>query len=178
MWLRNCAITLGAMAVLGQSAAQGQIPRAMNQYEREATNVVSNWMAAWQSNDRAKMASYLTDDFKFNDASGRTRTGRELYLRCMVNRQIGRIFFKNVSYQAVGDSVYTLVLQRRTDIIPQVPPGNPLGPLLEGNPAGKVGAFFLVKNGKLAAWLDYAIAWEPPAQLSGQGLPAARKGCE
>lgn len=178
MRLRHGAITLGAMVLLGQSAAQDRPPRVTNQYERGAINIVGNWMAAWQTHDADKMAQYLADDFKFNDASGRTRTGRDLFLRCMVNRQGGRVFFKNVSYQAVGDSVYTLVLQSRTDIIPQVPPGSPLGPLLEGNPAGKIGAFFLIKNGKIAQWLDYAIAIDLPPLPPGRTPRAAPKGCE
>jgi hypothetical protein len=174
MWLNRCAIAMTAVAVMGQSAAQDQAPRPMNQYERQAIEIVNHWMSVWQTNDADKMTPLLTEDFEFSDASGHIRSGRDLYLRCMKNRLVGRVYIKNVSYQAVGDRVFTLVLQRRTDTIPKVPPGNPLGPLLDGNHAGRIGAFFLIKDGKIAAWLDYAVAVDLPPPPAN---PAAQAGC-
>jgi hypothetical protein len=174
-------ITLGAVAAFGivtRTAAQSQPSRPLNTYEQAAIKVVRDWTAAWQAKDPDKMASLVTDDIKFRlDPSEATfRQGRERFL-CQMRRMagggggLGGLVIKNPSYQAIGDKVYTLVIQRRTDVI-QAPPGGRGG--AAGPPPGlagdiPVGAFFVVKNGKIAEWLDSTLALDITTLQRGGG---------
>jgi hypothetical protein len=187
-------ITLGAVAAFGiatRTAAQSQPSKPLNTYEQAAIKVVSDWTAAWQAKDPDKMASLVTDDIKFRlDPSEATfRQGRERFL-CQMRRMagggggLGGLVIKNPSYQAIGDKVYTLVIQRRTDVI-QAPPGGrggatgaAGGPDGAGRAAGPppglagdipVGAFFVVKNGKIAEWLDSTLALDITTLQRGGG---------
>jgi len=139
-------ITLGVVAAFGVATgteAQSQPSRAPNTYEQAAIKVVSDWTAAWQAKDPDKMASLVTDDIKFRlDPSEATfRTGRERFL-CQMRQMagggggLGGLIIKNPSYEAIGDKVYVLVIQRRTDVL-QAPPGGRGGaPGAAGGPGG------------------------------------------
>jgi len=193
-------ITLGAVAAFGiatRTEAQSQPSRASNSYEQAAIKVVSDWTAAWQAKDPDKMASLVTDDIKFRlDPSEATfRTGRERFL-CQMRRMagggggLGGLVIKNPSYQAIGDKVYVLVIQRRTDVL-QAPPGGRGG--AAGGPGGAgraaglppelagdipVGASFIVKNGKIAEWVDVTLALDITTLQRGGGPPPQPQGCD
>ena len=170
-------VMLGMFVTCGvatEGTTYAQAPRPLNTYEQNAVKIVSDWTAAWQAKDPDKMAQYVADDIKFrlDPAEPRVLTGRQAFL-CQVRQfgTLGNLVIKDVSYQAVGDKVYTLVIQRRTDVF-EPPPGGrrgapPAGGGGPGAPAGPppglagdipVGAYFLIKNGKIAEWLDVALA--------------------
>jgi len=179
-----------ACGVASQATTYAQSPRPLNTYEQDAIKIVSDWMAAWQAKDLDEMAQYVADDIKFrlDPAAPRVLTGRQAFL-CQVRQLggLGNLVMKDMSYQAVGDKVYTLVIMRRTDVF-QPPPGGrrgapPTGVGGSGAPAGPppgltgdipVGAYFLIKNGKIAEWLDVALAIDFAA-LPG-GLPPSQCG--
>ncbi len=182
-------ITLCVLAVLGmaiRTKAQNQQSRPLNTYEQAAIKVVSDWTAAWQAKDPDKMAQLVADDIKFrlDPSEGTFRTGREKFL-CQMRRMAGGLIIKNPSYEAIGDKVYTLVIQHRTDVLQGRggPAGGPDGAGRAAAPPGlagdiPVGAFFIVRNGKIAEWLDSTLALDittlPRAGGPGGGLP----GCE
>ena len=196
-------ITLCVLAAIGMATrteAQSQPSRPLNTYEQAAIKVVSEWTAAWQAKDPDKMAQLVTDDIKFRlDPSEATfRTGREKFL-CQMRRMaggggLGGLVIKNPSYQAIGDKVYTLVIQRRTDVLQgRGGPGAAGGPggagtdgagRAAGPPPGlagdiPVGAFFVVKNGKIAEWLDSTLALDITTLQRGPGGPGGgQPGCE
>jgi ketosteroid isomerase-like protein len=185
-----CGITLGAVAAFGvatRAAAQSQPSRPLNAYEQAAIKVVSDWTAAWQAKDPDKMASLVTDDIKFRlDPSEATfRVGREKFL-CQMRGMagggggLGGLVIKNPSYQAVGDKVYVLVIQRRTDMLQAAGRGG--APGAAGGPGGAgrglppelagdipVGASFIVKNGKIAEWVDVTLALDITTLQRGGG---------
>jgi ketosteroid isomerase-like protein len=203
-----CGITLGAVAAFGMATgteAQSQPSRALNTYERAAIKVVSDWTAAWQAKDPDKMASLVTDDIKFRlDPSEATfRMGRERFL-CQMRQMagggggLGGLIIKNPSYEAIGDKVYVLVIQRRTDVL-QAGAGRRGGaPGAAGGPGGggragglppelagdiPVGASFVVKNGKIAEWVDVTLALDITTLRRGGGLggpggPGGQAGCD
>ena len=185
-------VTVCVLAALGSStrtAAQSQPSRPLNTYEQAAIKVVSDWTAAWQAKDPDKMASLVTDDIKFRlDPSEATfRTGRERFL-CQMRQMagggggLGGLVIKNASYEAIGDKVYALVIQRRIDVL-QAPPaargGAPGGAGAPGGRAGglppeltgdiPVGASFVVKNGKIAEWVDVTLALDITTLRRGGG---------
>jgi ketosteroid isomerase-like protein len=175
-----------------RAEAQSQPSRPPNTYEQAAIKVVSDWTAAWQAKDPDKMAQLVTDDIKFRlDPSEATfRTGREKFL-CQMRRMAGGpggLIIKNASYQAIGDKVYTLVIQRRTDVLQgRGAPGAAGGPGGAGRAAGAppelagdipVGAFFVVKNGKIAEWLDSTLALDITTLQRGGGPGGGQPGCE
>ena len=188
-----CGITLSVVAAFGMATgteAQSQPSSGPNSYEQAAIKVVSDWTAAWQAKDPDKMASLVTDDIKFRlDPSEATfRTGRERFL-CQMRQMagggggLGGLIIKNPSYQAIGDKVYVLVIQRRTDVL-QAPPGGRGGaPGAAGGPGGgragglppelagdiPVGASFVVKNGKIAEWVDVTLALDITTLQRGGG---------
>jgi hypothetical protein len=182
-----CVIPLGVLAAVGiasRTAAQSRPVSPLNTYEQAAIKVVSDWTAAWQAKDPDKMAQLVADDIKFRlDPSEATfRVGREKFL-CQMRRMAGGLIIKAPSYQAVGDKVYTLVIQRRTDVL-QAAPGGRAGAPGVGRAAGPppelagdipVGAFFVVKNGKIAEWLDSTLALDITTLQRGGG-PGAGPG--
>jgi len=182
--------TFVACGVANATTTYAQSPRPLNTYEQDGVKIVSDWMAAWEAHDPDKMAEYVADDIKFrlDPAAARVLTGREAFL-CQMRQMgaLGNMVVKDVSYQAVGDKVYTLIIQRRTDVFQPpaggrrgAPPagaggsGAPAGPPLVLNGDIPVGAYFLIKNGKIAEWLDVALALDLTT-LPG-GLPQSR--CE
>jgi len=194
-------IALCALAAFGMAAraeAQSQPSRSLNTYEQAAIKVVSDWTAAWQAKDPDKMAQLVTDDIKFRlDPSEATfNTGREKFLCRMRGMAgggggLGGLIIKDASYQATGDKVYVLVIQRRTDVIQ----GRGGAPGAAGGPGGAapaapppglagdipVGAFFVVKNGKIAEWLDSTLALDITTlqRGGGPGGPGGgRRGCD
>lgn len=181
-------ITLCALAAFGMATrAEAQASKPLNTYEQAAIKVVSDWTAAWQAKDPEKMAQLVTDDIKFRlDPSEATfNTGREKFLCRMRGMAgggggLGGLIIKDASYQATGDKVYVLVIQRRTDIIQ----GRGGAPGAAGGPGGAapaaapppglagdipVGAFFVVKNGKIAEWLDSTLALDITTLQRGGG---------
>ena len=183
-------ITLGVVVAFGMvTGTEAQSP-APNSYEQAAIKVVSDWTAAWQAKDPEKMASLVTDDIKFRlDPSEATfRTGREKFL-CQMRRMagggggLGGLVIKNPSYQAIGDKVYVLVIQRRTDVLQGrgAAPGGAAGaagppPELAGDIP--VGAAFVVKNGKIAEWVDVTLALDITTmrRAGGPGGPGGPGG--
>ena len=142
-------VTVCVLAALGSStrtAAQSQPSRPLNTYEQAAIKVVSDWTAAWQAKDPDKMASLVTDDIKFRlDPSEATfRTGRERFL-CQMRQMagggggLGGLVIKNASYEAIGDKVYALVIQRRIDVLQAAPAGRGGAPGAAGGPGGAGG---------------------------------------
>jgi hypothetical protein len=181
-----------------RTEAQSQPSRPLNTYEQAAIKVVSDWTAAWQAKDPDKMAELVTDDIKFRlDPSEATfRTGRARFL-CQMRRMAGGgggLIIKNPSYQAIGDKVYTLVIQRRTDVLQgrggaPGAPGGPggAGPGGAGRAAGlppelagdiSAGAFFVVKNGKIAEWLDSTLALDITTLQRPGGPAGGQPGCD
>jgi hypothetical protein len=203
-------ITLCVLAALGiatRTAAQSQPSRQLNAYEQAAIKVVSDWTAAWQAKDPDKMAQLVTDDIKFRlDPSEATfRTGRARFL-CQMRLMAGSggvfggLVIKDPSYQAIGDKVYTLVIQRRVDVLQAAPGGRGGAPGAAGGPGGAgraaglppelagdipVGASFVVKNGKIAEWVDVTLALDITTLQRGGGPGggpggpgAGQAGCE
>ena len=181
-------ITLCVLAAIGmatRTAAQSQPSRPLNTYEQAAIKVVSDWTAAWQAKDPDKMAQLVADDIKFrlDPSEGTFRKGRAMFL-CQMRRMaggggLGGLIIKNPSYEAIGDKVYTLVIQRRTDVLQgrggagraaEPPPG------LAGDIP--VGAFFIVRDGKIAEWLDSTLALDITT-LQRPGAPGGgQPGCQ
>ena len=193
-------LLLAAVGMATRTEAQSQPSRPLNTYEQAAIKVVSDWTAAWQAKDPDKMAELVTDDIKFrlDPSEGTFRKGRELFL-CQMRRMaggggLGGLIIKNPSYEAIGDKVYTLVIQRRTDVLqgrggaPGAPGGTGgAGPGGAGRAAGlppelagdiSAGAFFVVKNGKIAEWLDSTLALDITT-LQRPGAPGGgQPGCQ
>lgn len=186
-------ITLSVVAAFGMATrieAQSQPSRASNSYEQAAIKVVSDWTAAWQAKDPDKMASLVTDDIKFRlDPSEATfRMGRERFL-CQMRQMaggggLGGLIIKNPSYEAIGDKVYVLVIQRRTDVLQRGAGDRNGAPGAAGGPGGggragglppelagdiPVGASFVVKNGKIAEWVDVTLALDITTLRRGGG---------
>ncbi len=186
-------LVLAAVGMATRTEAQSQPSRPLNTYEQAAIKVVSDWTAAWQAKDPDKMAELVTDDIKFRlDPSEATfRRGRARFL-CQMRRMAGGgggLVIKNPSYQAIGDKVYTLVIQRRTDVLQGRggAPGAPGGPGGPGRAAGlppelagdiSAGAFFVVKNGKIAEWLDSTLALDITTLPRPGGPGGGQPGCE
>jgi hypothetical protein len=175
-----------------RTEAQSEPSRPLNTYEQAAIKVVIDWTAAWQAKDADKMAQLVTDDIKFRlDPSEATfRTGRARFL-CQMRRMAGGggLIIKSPSYQAIGDKVYTLVIQRRTDVLQGRggAPGAPGGPGGAGRATGlqpelagdiPAGAFFVVKNGKIAEWLDSTLALDITTLPRGGGPGGGKPGCD
>jgi len=177
---------LAALAMASRSAAQSQPSSPLNSYEQAAIKVVSDWTAAWQAKDPDKMAQYMADDINFSgDPSNVTmRMGRQAYM-CVMRQLVNDLLIKDVSYQAVGDKVYTLVIQRRTDVVQAPPGGGRRGGAdgagrAAGPPPGLAGdlavaGFFVVKNGKIVEWMDVTLAIDVTTLQRGGG-PAGRQG--
>lgn len=187
------SLVLAAVGMATRTEAQSQRSRPLNTYEQAAIKVVSDWTAAWQAKDADKMAQLVTDDIKFRlDPSEATfRTGREKFV-CQMRRMagpVGGLIIKNPSYEAIGDKVYTLVIQRRTDVLQGrggaagaaggtggAGRGAGLPPELAGDIP--VGAFFVVRNGKIAEWLDSTLALDITTLQRGGGPGGGQAGCD
>jgi hypothetical protein len=167
-----------------RTEAQSKPSRPLNTYEQAAIKVVSEWTAAWQAKDPDKMAQLVADDIKFrlDPSEGTFRKGREMFL-CQMRRMaggggLGGLIIKNPSYEAIGDKVYTLVIQRRTDVLQgRGGAGRAAAPPPPGL-AGDipVGAFFIVRDGKIAEWMDSTLALDITTLPRGPG--AGQTGCE
>ncbi len=190
---RLYTITLCALAALGLSAAQAQPGSEMTQTEQASVDVVKGFMAAWQAGDVDKMSQYVADNIKFSlDPSDPYVTGRDIF-ECRM-RQMSAVMkgggknsgyrMKVLSYQAKGDKVFTLIIQRRIDTAAALNlygPGSILGnnppPAQSAQPVSgdtQVGAFFLVKNGKILQWLDVAIGLD----MAAMGNPGPKWNCQ
>ena len=193
-------ITLAVLAAFGMAArAEAQASKPLNTYEQAAIKVVSDWTAAWQAKDPDKMATLVTDDIKFrlDPSEGTFNQGREKFLCRMRGMAgggggLGGLIIKDATYQATGDKVFVLVIQRRTDVLQ----GRGGAPGAAGGPGGAapaapppglagdipVGAFFVVKNGKIAEWLDSTLALDITTLQRGGGPGGGpgggRGGCD
>ena len=117
--------------------------------ERQAAQLVHEWLAAWVDKDADKMASYMAADVRFsgNYPAQAPETGRARFLQENAPFIKMGIKIRIVQTTSIGGPAGTAVLIRRVDTFS-----------FNGRTmVVPVAAFYFVKDGQIETWLDIPL---------------------
>lgn len=143
---RRTFVRIGAMGGAGVLAPVGHAAAEWTLAEEANVQVVNEFCAAWETGDVSKITSYMAENVLFRNSATPTMKGREASFERItgVFARFPAIVFEVVETFAKGP----LVMNERNDWLEQ--PGAP-------RRLAHVVGVFVVEDGKIAEWTDYAM---------------------
>ena len=155
---RRSLLTAGGMAALAASFAPDTLAQPASDLEKRNIDVVTAMCASWRSGDAEKIASFVTDDFRFRGSAERMEApptrDRQAFIDS-IKRFLGTTKVEMVVHDTFArGSVVVNIHQQLFDVKDQG--------LRED---WYIGVFHLT-DGKIREWNDYAvIPFSAPRQI-------------